>query len=373
VATKAPGLQHLVGGRRRPGTDLERSCQRAHRGEQRIRFSRPLAALTEDGPLAYEMAIATSSAVSLASASAPASTGLVKRVAGFAVIYVVWGSTFLGIRVAVESLPPLAMATFRFLVSGGILWLVSAGARPRPTVKQWRNAACVGALFFLGNHGLVTVAARYLPSSLVCLIVATEVPIITLLSSAFLPNQPLKPRSLVGAALGVVGVAWLFVGRGLGMEAAPLLPSLAVLGASVSWSLGAVFSRKLEFPPNPLLRSSMQMLCGGAMLAVGSVVKGELPALRPELVTARSLWALAYLIGLGSVVAFAVYTWLLGRVRVDAVATHAFVNPLVAVLLGTYLGGERMLPTYWVAGAFILCSVWVITIGFPQRRVSPTG
>src|SRR5437588_4116993 len=132
----------------------------------------------------------------------------------FAVIYLVWGSTFLGIRVAVETLPPFSMAAVRFLVSGLILLAASRRTRPRPTWLHWRNAAVVGAFFFLGNHGLMNNAARFIPSSLACLIVATEVPIIAVLSSFLLPDQPLTRRSLIGAAFGLAGVFCLFKGDG---------------------------------------------------------------------------------------------------------------------------------------------------------------
>src|SRR5258708_9376201 len=151
----------------------------------------------------------------------------------FAVIYLVWGSTFLGIRVAVETLPPFSMAAVRFLVSGGILLLASSRVRPRPTLLQWRNAAIVGAFFFLGNHGLMNNAARFIPSSLACLIIATEVPIIALLSSVLLPDRPLTPRSLLGAALALLGVLCLFAGKGNGEAAAPPLPFPAGVGGSL--------------------------------------------------------------------------------------------------------------------------------------------
>src|SRR5205823_4843450 len=163
----------------------------------------------------------------------------------FAVIYLVWGSTFLGIRVAVETLPPLSMAAIRFLVSGGILLLASSRVRPRPTLLQWRNAAVVGALFFLCNHGLVSSAAPFIPSSLSCLIIAVEVPIIALLSGALLPTQPLTRAGLVGALLGVGGVVCLFVGNGSSDGAVNVFACLAVLGASLSWSMGAVLSKRL--------------------------------------------------------------------------------------------------------------------------------
>ena len=284
----------------------------------------------------------------------------------FAVIYLVWGSTFLGIRVAVETLPPLSMAAIRFLVSGGVLLLASSRVRPRPTLLQWRNAAVVGALFFLCNHGLVNSAARFIPSSLSCLIVATEVPIIALLSSAMLPNQPLTRAGLMGAALGVAGVVCLFVGNGSSEGAIHVFACLAVLGASLSWSLGAVLSQRLQFPSDPILRAAMQMTCGAVLLSAASLIRGEQRILAAAAFSGRSLVALAYLITFGSVLAFACYSYLLKHVRADTVATHVFVNPLVAVALGAWLGGEQLRPAHLISGLLILASVSVITLG--QRR-----
>jgi drug/metabolite transporter (DMT)-like permease len=284
----------------------------------------------------------------------------------FAVIYLVWGSTFLGIRVAVETLPPLSMAAIRFLVSGGVLLLASSRVRPRPTLLQWRNAAVVGALFFLCNHGLVSSAARFIPSSLSCLIVATEVPIIALLSSAMLPNQPLTRAGLLGAALGVAGVVCLFVGNGSSEGAIHVFACLAVLGASLSWSLGAVLSQRLQFPPDPILRAAMQMTCGAVLLSAASLIRGEHRILAAAAFSGRSLVALTYLITFGSVLAFACYSYLLKHVRADTVATHVFVNPLVAVALGAWLGGEQLRPAHLISGLLILASVSVITLG--QRR-----
>jgi drug/metabolite transporter (DMT)-like permease len=288
----------------------------------------------------------------------------------FAVIYLVWGSTFLGIRVAVETLPPITMAAVRFLVAGGVLMLVSSRARPRPSRREWRNAALVAVFFFLGNHGLVTTAARYLPSSLVCLIVATEVPLIALLSAALLPNQPLTRAGLLGALLGLLGVGVLFVGGEASAEV-PAWAALAVLGASLSWSLGAVLSQRLSGAADPVLRAGMQMTCGGVLLSMASALKGEPWAFDVSAVSARSLGALAYLTLFGSVLAFACYSYLLKHVRADAVATHVFVNPLVAIALGAWLGGEQLHPVHLLSGLFILASVVVVMAG-QRRPVAPS-
>lgn len=288
----------------------------------------------------------------------------------FGVVYLVWGSTFLGIRVAVETLPPLTMAAARFLVSGAVLFLACGRAAPRPTLRHWRNAAVVGALFFLGNHGLVSTAARFIPSSLACLIIATEVPIIALLSSVLLPDQPLSRRGLLGAALGLMGVVSLFVGERDG-NTTSALACLAVLGASLSWSLGAVLSQRLELPPDVKLRAAMQMTCGGVLLFCASLLRGETQALEPAAFSSRSLLALAYLIAFGSVLAFACYSYLLKHVRTDAVATHVFVNPLVAVAVGAWLGGEQLGPAHLVSGLLILCSVCVILLGQSRKMDAP--
>jgi len=282
----------------------------------------------------------------------------------FAVIYLIWGSSFLGIKVAVETLPPLFTAAVRFLISGGILLLATSRIRPRPTARHWVNAAMVGALFFLVNHGLVSSAARYIPSSLACLIAATQVPIIAVLSSVLLPNQPLTRRSLIGAALGLTGVVCLFVGQGIGADVTSVLPCLAILGAATSWALGAVFSQRLEFPPHPVLRAAMQMICGGVMLSGVSLLRGEPWAIDLTAVSSRSLASLAYLILFASVLAFACYSYLLKHVRTDMVATHVFVNPLVAVALGTWLAGEQLRAAHFASGLLILTSVCLITLGF---------
>ena len=288
----------------------------------------------------------------------------------FAVLYLVWGSTFLGIRAAVETFPPLAMPAIRFLVSGAVLLAFSWRSLRGTTPLQWRNAAVIGTFFFFGNHALVSTAASRMPSGLVSLIIATEVPIIAVLSSLILPGQPLTRRGLTGAAVGLAGVASLFLGSGTGASGALLFPALLVLGASACWSTGVVLSQRLDAPGNPILRAGMQMTCGGLLLAVASVLRGEPAQLAADGVSQRSLLALAYLVVFGSVLAFACFTWLIERVRADTVATHVFVNPLVAVALGAWLGGERLLPAHLVAGLFILASVVIITTGPTGRRLT---
>src|SRR5256885_13142306 len=184
----------------------------------------------------------------------------------FAAIYLVWGSTFLGIRVAVETLPPLTMSGFRFLVAGGILLVVTARVRPRPSPREWLNAVFIGSLFFLGNHGLISNAARYLPSSLMCLIIPTEVPIIAVLSS-FLLGQPLTRAGLVGAALGFGGVLALFAGSGGAGGATEPPACLAVRRGPVSAPPGRRPPPRPRPPPPALARARALMVGGGAPLS----------------------------------------------------------------------------------------------------------
>jgi drug/metabolite transporter (DMT)-like permease len=193
------------------------------------------------------------------------------------------------------------------------------------------------------------------------------VPTIALLSSVLLPNQPLTRAGLFGAALGLGGVVCLFVGSGNGAGGAvSAFACLAVLGASLCWAFGAVLSQRLQFPPDAILRAAMQMTCGAVMLSVASVLRGEYAQLTPAAFSGRSVIALAYLITFGSVLAFACYTYLLKHVRADTVATHVFVNPLVAVALGAWLAGEQLRPAHLFSGLLILASVSVILVG--QRR-----
>ena len=307
------------------------------------------------------MSIAPALAITVPQAPAPPRWALW---GSFAVIFLVWGSTFLGIKVAVETIPPLTMAAVRFLVAGGVLMALSARARPRPTIEEWRNSALVAALFFLGNHGLVNFAAPHLPSGL---IISTEVALIALFSAALLPGHRLTRLQVLGAVVGLAGVSVLFLGAS-GSADVSLLAVASVLGASVFWSLGAVLSQRLGLPGDPLLRAGTQMIAGGAMLSLASVLRGEPFALELAAVSNRSLVALAYLIVFGSVLAFGCYVYLLKHVRADAVATHVFVNPLVAVVVGAWLAGEQLHREHLFAGLLILVSVAVL-LASQRRRI----
>src|SRR5262249_31191568 len=211
-------------------------------------------------------------------------------------------------------------------------------------------------------------------SGLVSMIIATQVPIIAVLSSLLLPGRSLTARSIAGAALGLLGVVVLFSGKGTGET--NLLACAAVFVGAISWSFGTVLPPRPSCPSDAIVRAGMQMTCGGAMLALASVLRGE-PA-HVGLVTTRSLVALAYLIAFGSILAFGCYCWLLKHVRAEKVSTHVFINPLVAVALGAWLAGEQLRPAHLISRLLLLASVFVIifrrgeglgSVGLASRRI----
>jgi len=287
----------------------------------------------------------------------------------FAIVYVIWGSTFLAILFAIETLPPFLMASARFLVAGSLLYawsrLVSGAAAP--SRANWRATAIVGALLLLGGNGLLVWSEQRIPSGVAALLVGT-VPCFMVLVDWLRPGGS-RPTGLVvaGLLLGLLGLAWL-VGpdRLLGGGRADLIGAVVVVVGSFSWALGSVYSRHAATPPSPFLSTAMQMLSGGVALLVLSVLLGEPWAFDVNAVSLRSLLGVLYLIVLGSIVAFSAYIWLL-RVSTPArVSTYAYVNPVIAVVLGWALAGEALTTRMLVAAAVIVSGVALITLA-PKR------
>ncbi len=267
-------------------------------------------------------------------------------------VSVVWGSTYLGIRIALEGFPPFLMAGVRFVIAGALLfaglWLRGA---PAPTPRQWRSAALVGGLLLLGGNGGVVVAEQSVASGLAALGVAT----VPLWSALFAGAWGQWPRRLewAGLAVGFGGVALLNVGGGL--RASPL-GALALLVAPVSWALGSMWSRRLDLPGG-LMTSAAEMLAGGVLLLVTSAALGERP---PAALALRPTLALAYLIVFGSWVGFSAYLFLLRRVRPAIATSYAYVNPVVAMVLGVAVAGERIEWGEWAATPVILAGVALV-------------
>jgi drug/metabolite transporter (DMT)-like permease len=295
----------------------------------------------------------------------PARPTLAKVIAAFAAVYVLWGSTYLAIRFAIETLPPLTMAGVRFLSAGGLLYgFLRLRGMPAPRRLHWRSAAVIGGLLLLGGNGNVVLAERTVPSGVVALLVAT-LPLWMVLLDWWRPGG-VRPagRTVVGLLVGFGGMMLLVGPSGLagGGSVDPLGAGMALAG-SVSWAAGSIYARGAKLPASPFMATAMELLAGGALLLLAGAVLGELGALDPAGVSARSLLSLAYLVVFGSLVGFTAYIWLLGVSTPSRVSTYAYVNPVVAVFLGWAFAGEPVTPRVLVAAAVIVAAVAVITTG----------
>lgn len=289
----------------------------------------------------------------------------------FAAIYLVWGSTYLAIRYAVETIPPLVTAGIRHSVAGGIL-LAWAWARGfRPTRAHWISGIVVGALFFLIGHGTLHWAEQYVGSGLAALLIATE-PMFILVLVWSMGQQKISRLSALGLGLGVLGVA-LLTGAELTVKGSSLLALLAVLAGSLSWSGGVVISPKLKLPSDALGRTALPTICGAVMLLAAAGLTGEFHATQWASISLKSILGLAYLIVFGSVIAFTAYTWLLQRCPPALVATHTYANPVVAVFLGWLLASEAITMRVVLASVAILAAIVLIRRGERTVAVKSPG
>jgi drug/metabolite transporter (DMT)-like permease len=287
-------------------------------------------------------------------------------VAALATIYLVWGSTYLAIRVTDRTMPPLLMSSVRFLIAGTALYAFASRGRARPTLREWRAAAIVGAaLLTIGNGGVAWVETR-LESGLAALIVAVIPLWFAVMDRAFFGRR-LSTPAIVGLVVGFGGVA-LLVHPGGG---AHVLPMLALLVTTAAWAGGSLFARGAALPESPLLSASMQMLAASAFLAVAGVAKGETRAIHADTFSTKPVIAFVYLVLVGSLLAFSAYAWLLKNVRVSVVSTYAFVNPVIAVALGTVFLNETIGWSTIAAGAAIVVAVvLIVTARVPRQPVA---
>ncbi|HVI09373.1 MAG TPA: EamA family transporter [Candidatus Binatia bacterium] len=284
-----------------------------------------------------------------------------KLVLAFIAIYIIWGSTFLAIRYAVQTIPPLVTAGLRHSVAGTILFAWAWLRGFRPTRRQWVAGAVQGALFFYCSHGLLHWAERYVESGMAALLMATEA-IFILLFGWVLGQEKINRYSGVGVMLGIAGVA-LLTGAELGMKGSSMIGVAAILISSVAWSVGVVLAPRLKLPDDALGRTALPTLCGAAMLLVTAYFTGEIHRTHWEQISLRSALGLGYLIVFGSVIAFTAYVWLLQRVPPTLVATHTYVNPVVAVLLGWLLAGEVLNLRIVLASTVILAAIVLVRRG----------
>jgi len=296
-----------------------------------------------------------------------------KTLLAFAIIYFVWGSTFLAIRVGVHEVPPFLFAAMRFLAAGFALyiWRLARGDRS-PSGLEWASLFLLAVFFFIGDYGLVYWAEQRVPSGLTAVMMATIPAFMALSEVVFLRTQKLTLRLAVALLIGLGGVAVL-VSRTLNLGGPPIdrLGAAALLVAPLSWSISSVLMRKLPLPSSRSMNSGAQMLAGGVLLALTSAALGEFRGFHPSAVSRGAWLALLYLTVAGSIVAFTAYVWLIHHESPTKVGTYAYVNPVVAVLLGYFFAGEPLGLRTILGTAFVLISVVVITT--TPRRARPSS
>jgi len=290
-----------------------------------------------------------------------------KLAAALGVVYVVWGSTYLGIAVAERGLPPLLMLSIRFLIAGALLyaWAHRRGevAAERPGRRQWGAAALVGGLLLVVETGALAFAEKHVATGMAALVVACVPLFMAVLDRAFFG---IRIPLLAGAGIlaGLAGVGLLAGGGG----AIDPLWTLVLLGGAVAWAAGSAYARVAPLPKTSVLSAGMQMLTAGAMLAVLATATGELGRVHPSAVSLTSVGSIAYLVGFGSILAYTAYGWLLKNAATPLLSTYAYVNPAVAVLLGWAFAGEHLAARELVAGLVILSSVALILLA---RKPAP--
>ena len=286
-----------------------------------------------------------------------------KTLLAFAIIYFVWGSTFLAIRVGVREVPPFLLAAMRFLIAGLVLygWTIARGERS-PSARQWMSAFLLAVLIFVLDYGLLFWAEQRVPSGIAAVMLAT-IPVFMALSEIILlRTQRLTIRLAFALLIGLGGVAVL-TSRSLNLGGAPIdrAGAVALIIAAMSWSIASALTRKLPLPSSKVMSSGAQMLAGGVLLAIAAAALGEFRYFHPGTVSRGAWFALLYLIVAGSIVAFTAYVWLIHHESPTKVGTYAYVNPVVAVLLGYFLGGETLGLRTILGTLFVLISVVVIT------------
>lgn len=293
-----------------------------------------------------------------------------KVLLAFAIIYFVWGSTFLAIRVGVREVPPFMLAAMRFLVAGAVL---CAGMRikgtPSPSAREWGAAAFLAVLIFVFDYGLLFWAERRVPSGIAAVMMAT-IPVFMALSEIFImKTQRLTARLATALLVGVAGVAVL-VSHSVTLGDTPIdtVGACALIAASISWSVASALTRKLPLPAEKAMSSGAQMLAGGVLLTVTAAMLGEFRGFHAQAVSLKAWLALAYLIVAGSIIGFTAYVWLIHHESPTKVGTYAYVNPVVAVIVGYVFGGEALGLRTVLGTLLVLVSVVVITTAKKVRE-----
>ena len=292
-----------------------------------------------------------------------------KTLLAFAIIYFVWGSTFLAIRIGVSEVPPLLLAAMRFLVAGLVLygWMIARGERS-PSRRQWRSVSVLAILIFVIDYGLLFWAEQRVPSGVAAVMLALIPAFMALSEIIVLRTQRLTVRLALALLIGLGGVAVL-MSRSLNLGGEPIdrVGALALIIASMSFSVSSALARKLPLPSSKVMSSGAQMLAGGVFLVLAAAALGEFGDFHPGTVSRGAWLSLLYLIVAGSIIGFTAYVWLIDHESPTKVGTYAYVNPVVAVLLGYFLGGEALGLRTVLGTLFVLISVLVITTT-PARK-----
>jgi drug/metabolite transporter (DMT)-like permease len=311
------------------------------------------------------------SSVSIPKLSLPR-TPRAQIVVAFALVYVVWGSTYLTIHIAIETLPPLLMSGARFLLAGGLLLAFSLRPgvrRERLTLIHWRSAAIIGMCLLLFGNGGVAWGEQYLPTGLVALIVST-VPLWMALFAPLFGGRRINLTAAAGIAVGLVGIALLVRPGG---DGAGHWQIFVVLLSPFLWAMGSLYARNAPSPSQPLTAIAMEMIAGGALLSVAGLATGELGRVHLDHVSLASISAFVYLVLIGALVGYVAYIWLLHHVSVTAASTYAFVNPVVAVALGALVLGEPLNLLTLVAATLIVGAVALLLVGESRRSHRPAA
>jgi drug/metabolite transporter (DMT)-like permease len=295
-----------------------------------------------------------------------------KTFLAFAIIYFVWGSTYLAIRVGVREVPPFLLAAMRFLIAGLVLyvWMIARGERS-PTGRQWTSASLLAVLIFVLDYGLVFWAEQRVPSGITAVMMATIPAFMALSEIILLRTQRLTLRLTLALLIGIGGVAVL-MSRSVKLGGTPIdmLGAAALTVGSMSWSVASVLTRKLPLPPSKVMSSGAQMLAGGVFLALTAAALGEFRDFHPWAVSRGAWLSLLYLIVAGSIIAYTAYVWLIHHESPTKVGTYAYVNPVVAVLVGYFLGGESLGLRTILGTLFVLISVVLITTKRTKKLVT---
>lgn len=294
-----------------------------------------------------------------------------KLILAFAAVYIIWGSTYLGIRIAIESIPPFLMAGTRFVIAGSILYIIARiKSNEKLTLIHWRSGLIIGGLLLLGGNGGVVWAEQFVPSGLTALLVST-VPIWIIIMNWMLPNgEKITLKTVIGVFLGFIGLFLLVNPHDLTKSGGvDLIGAGVLLFATFTWAIGSIYSNHAVLPKSKIMTVAIEMISGGILLLIFSFITGDVSKFSIEEVSTRSVLSLIYLIIFGSIIAFTAYMWLLGAAGPSKATTYAYVNPVVALLLGWFFVDEIITMEIVIAMVIILTAVALINTNLSTFRL----